>query len=125
VGGDPVNFNDQNGTTRWIVTEGMCTVGGGTENSPYENVACLGFTFWSPMQEKAVPPDGGGNAATPRTDWVLMPSALARVIQALTLNTECMNLFGTAQTRQAGFNPVNVLTSIVTKGQYAHIEFVD
>lgn len=42
-----------------------------------------------------------------------MPAAFASAIEALTLNADCMNLFGTAATRAGKFNPVDVLTNIV------------
>ena len=46
-------------------------------------------------------------------DWGCMPAAFSRAIQALTLNPDCMSLFGTDQTRAAGFNPETVLSNIV------------
>lgn len=48
-----------------------------------------------------------------------MPAAYGRAIQALTLNPDCMNLFGDAKSRAKGWNPASVLTDIVW-GNHKH-----
>jgi hypothetical protein len=48
-----------------------------------------------------------------------MIAAFSRAIEALTLNPDCMNLFGNAKSRANGWNPVNVLTNIVY-GSHSH-----
>ena len=52
-------------------------------------------------------------------DWTCMPGAFSTAIAALTLNQDCMNLFGNAQSQANGWNPVNVLTDIVW-GSHKH-----
>jgi hypothetical protein len=60
---------------------------------------------------------------TPPQNGRLLLPALARAIQALTLVTDCMNLFGNEETRQGRFNPTNVLTSIVRGGEFGQVKF--
>jgi hypothetical protein len=48
-----------------------------------------------------------------------MPAAFSRAVQALSLNSDCMNLFGNAKSRANGWNPVNVLTNIIY-GSHSH-----
>jgi hypothetical protein len=49
---------------------------------------------------------------TEKAEQLLMP-ALSRAIQALTLNNDCMELFGDEETRTGKYNPVAVLTDLV------------
>ncbi len=75
----------------------------------------------------AGPPTGPAPTPTPTcSDWSCMPAAFARAVQALTLNTQCMDLFGTAKTRAGKFDPVIVLTNIVFgPNTLGHIQFED
>ena len=55
-----------------------------------------------------------------------MPAALARAVGALSLNPQCMDLFGSAHSRANGWNPVNVLTDIVYGShKHGHIGFTN
>ena len=60
------------------------------------------------------------------SDWGCMPAAYSRAIGALTLNPQCMDLFGTAKSRANGWNPAAVLTDIIY-GTHKHgtIQFAD
>jgi hypothetical protein len=54
-----------------------------------------------------------------------MPPAFARAIEALTLNPECFDLYGTAKTRQGKWNPITVATSLffAADGTYGSVDF--
>ena len=59
-------------------------------------------------------------------DWTCMPAAFSSAVGALTLNQNCMDLFGNANSRAHGWNPVNVLTDIVWGNQrHGHIAFAN
>lgn len=78
----------------------------------------IGAAMWVALLEGTGGGGGGGAPQQSQTqsgcfDWSCMPAAFSRAIAALTLNQDCMNLFGTDQTRAGKFNPVNVLTDIV------------
>ena len=72
---------------------------------------------------------GGGGDASPQaqtlTNWQLMPSAFARAMQALTLNQDCFNLFGSEKTRDGKWDPTVVLTSLSLggDGKYGSVNF--
>jgi RHS repeat-associated protein len=131
VQNDPVNFNDPSGLFK---------------QRP-EDPLPVGYCYLNPLDPICRPgsmgmgggPGDPGIADTPNgvavnsladippTDLArayLVP-AFTRALQALTLNTDCMNLFGNAMTREAGFNPALVLGSIVNGGSLGSISFVD
>jgi hypothetical protein len=55
----------------------------------------------------------------------LVPAALSRAIQALTLNKDCFELFGNAESREGRWNPATVLTHMFSlrDGEYGTIDF--
>jgi hypothetical protein len=54
-----------------------------------------------------------------------MPPAYARALEALTLDPDCFDLFGTAKTRSGKWNPIIVLTSLflTRDGTYGSVNF--
>jgi RHS repeat-associated protein len=53
-----------------------------------------------------------------------MPDARRRALDALNNREDCRNLFGTAASRSAGFDPAEVLDSIINGGRFGHVEYV-
>ena len=70
--------------------------------------ACMQLVGYAPAQA------GPTTQTTPPCwDWTCMPAAFSRAVQALTLDPDCMALFGSANSRANGWNPVNVLTDVI------------
>ena len=57
----------------------------------------------------------GGNIDPPKSEWKHMPAALERVLELLDKKPSCMQLFGTEETRRAGFDPRSVAKSIFSQ----------
>jgi RHS repeat-associated protein len=114
VAADPVNFNDPIGLAReepvndwglppsWrIITQVI------SDGEVVTEVPIIGF-WQGPRPSRRSP----RLSNTERAEQHLMP-ALSRAIQALTLNEECLELFGNEETRSGKYNPVTVLTDLV------------
>ena len=58
-------------------------------------------------------------------DWDWATAAASRAIEALTLNSECFELFGNEGTRSGRWNPVTVVTSmfIQRNSEYGRVDF--
>jgi len=130
AGGDPANFADPTGTE-------ICSPGGDVQQDACSALATGDGSFGTgatttgnndPCQQlpeedffaspspcllySGPEPTSAPSAAPTCSNWGCMPAAFSRAIQALTLNSDCMSLFGTEATRQNGFNPANVLIDI-------------
>jgi RHS repeat-associated protein len=108
----------------WSPFGGSCQPQGGGYPTCVE-----GYSF-SPTFGDCEPDSSGGGpqpspTASPCTDWGCMPPAFALAMQALTLNADCFNLFGNANTRQGKWNPTTVLTSLfgTRDGTYGSVNF--
>ncbi len=128
VQGDPITYSDPRGRNIVVgdcgdlingADQPGCDDGGDLGGGDGGGDPCAGNSLL-PIPNPLCPAPVGPPAAPPPaptstscTDWGCMPPAFARAIQALTLDPDCMALFGTAQTRSEGFNPTVVLTNIV------------
>jgi hypothetical protein len=128
VNGDPVNFGDPSGTNAISapIVPGDCDGDpgffgcgddfqswGGPCGSVYVMTYVNGMQMPSPCDFAPVFFQQQSAPSPTCYDWTCMPAAFARAIQGLSLNADCMSLFGTAQTRAGGFNPISVLSNIV------------
>jgi RHS repeat-associated protein len=112
VNGDPVNAYDPTGRDCTLVDNGtgvlvlFCTDTGGGGGGRGG-----GGGGGTPSLE--APPDEPSNTSgyTPQ-NADLLPSALARAIDGLKSYKDCLDLFGTADSRSHGFNPIDVLQQI-------------
>jgi len=97
--------------------------GGGGEESCDENPYQAQCGAPSPAPGPEPLPGPGPDAGC--TNWGCMPPAFSRAMQALTLNQDCYDLFGTAQTRQGKWDPTVVLTSLffAQDGRYGSVNF--
>ena len=72
---------------------------------------------------------GPGNVTEPAiprpSKWELMSAAVSRALEALSLNEECSELFGTEESRGGRWNPSTVLTSLFATrdGSYGTVNF--
>ena len=116
--GDPINFKDPTGRFECGDDEDFEACdddGGGGGGGGFCGV---GFHF-DPAAGDCEPDGGEPQPQPPQpsaptcSDWTCMPAAFSRAVQALTLDPDCLNLFGSANSRANGWNPVNVLTDIV------------
>jgi RHS repeat-associated protein len=143
VGSDPINHYDRTGLLAQYVCDAQFSTEECGEGDPLVegsgNKGADGFTC-----DTGVTPFASTSAACslyraqigvlfapppPQTtacrDWGCMPPALARALEALTLNADCFNLFGNANTRQGKWNPTTVLTSLfgTRDGKYGAVNF--
>jgi len=65
---------------------------------------------------------GGGGPPALKQNRELLPDAKERAIAALGTK-DCFELFGTEKTRSGGFNPVDLLNSLVEGGEFGQIKF--
>jgi RHS repeat-associated protein len=129
VQNDPVNFYDPLGLAvfpafdagdtgfsgRSTSDEARYVMGGGGGSiAAFLAFRSEGFSFSNPypVGEQSGIGISDASGASPM-NWQLMPAAAARALQALTLNQECFNLFGTEKTRDEKWNPITVLTSLI------------
>ena len=140
--GDPVNRIDRTGLDdcsayrdAYACPYALDTGGGGGDTCTLDPVtfvelcssgdSCYGddlFSSSSSCTGNSTPiASSGSSGSSDETcfDWGCMPAAYARAVSALTLNQDCMNLFGNANSRAHGWNPVSVLTDIVW-GSHRH-----
>jgi hypothetical protein len=109
--GDPVNFYDPRGLLQ-------AAPGDGTEGGDCEHLYVDGISYGCIGGGGGGSEGGGGDdeppdpSPAPCHNWGCMPPAFARAMQALTLNQDCLNLYGTAQTRTGRWDPAVVLTSL-------------
>jgi hypothetical protein len=121
-----VNFRDPHGQNAMEPVDGYCPaefedcdypgggLGGGGGGGG--GVSCgpgIQLLPGAPCYDPNPPPPNPVTTNPGCYDWTCMPAAFSRAVQALTLNSNCMSLFGTATTRANGFNPANVLTDII------------
>ena len=146
VGGDPVNRVDPRGTDWVYVGGGWCSTldpsggcydpgygdsesgGGGGNPCPSFDpnvIMALEQSSLGPTLEAEAAAMGCTSqytaqvtqaAYSPCTNWGCMPAALARAISALQNNPLCDQLFGTAQTRANGFNPIQIISQVYSQG---------
>ncbi|MCC6589029.1 MAG: hypothetical protein IT168_20190 [Bryobacterales bacterium] len=124
VEGDPVNRYDPNGLeAAEPPSDRICSVSGVQFVGP---VCDLIYQRLDPGadEKKRKPTDQEVRKFLSLRAGEMMPSAFSAAIQVLVSNSDCMNLFGNEKTRANGFNPVNVLTSIVYGDHaFGHVEF--
>lgn len=131
---DPVNFNDPGGLTR-------CYVNGERQdgNGTFAYVTCLSndgqlvgdqtLAISKMADEKEQWRVLADAAATFKgfdpNDWDLVPAAASRAIQALSLNSECFDLFGSSRNRPDRWNPITVITSMFLgrSSEYGTVDF--
>jgi len=144
VNGDPVNHTDRRGlflsAEDCISNPDACGDedwgnggggdvggGGGGGGAPCNNPTASSFMSTGEEESSCEGDDPPPVQQSPTcSDWSCMPAAFARAVEALTLNSQCMDLFGTATTRAGKFDPVTVLTNIVFgPNTLGHIQFAD
>jgi hypothetical protein len=134
VGSDPTNFNDPSGAVRCHIERQVRE-----DNFVYARVQCwstagdiVGDKLYNvnrladPKEEHRVLAMANAEfKAADANDWQLVPEAASRAIAALTRNKECLELFGTAQSRAGRWNPANVITSMFVRrdGQFGRVDF--
>jgi RHS repeat-associated protein len=139
--GDPINLQDSSGLT-YCSVQGLFDRGNGRVEAEVFCSSNDGIKFATSFYDM-----GSVNIANARqaeaayyrasamaqqefkywdaNDWELAPAAAARAIQALTLNKECLELFGNEETRSGRWNPVTVITSmfIERNSEYGRVDF--